>query len=171
MIHVPSRRRLVTYALLAGLLPLVAAGSVATAVPTKSASAASGPQGAAVTVISRGAFAHPFELNGPGMEVSAERKIEVAVIQVAFEPGGHTGWHTHLGPVLVTVTSGQVTHIMGDCSRHTYKVGQSFVEERRDLTIVRNTGNVAATVVGTFLVPVGATTLTPPAPAPRCTRN
>lgn len=170
MIRVPSRRRLMTYALLTGLLPLVATGSVAAA-PTDSAATTSGPQGATITVLSRGTFAHPFELEGPGMEVEAERSIDVAVVQVTFEPRGHTGWHTHRGPVLVTVTSGQVTHVMGDCSRHTYTVGQSFVEERRDLTIVRNTGDVTATVVGTFLVPVGATPLTPPAPAPRCTRG
>jgi quercetin dioxygenase-like cupin family protein len=168
VIRFPDPRGLVTYTLLTGLLPLVAAGSVSGGAHTSSAASTLGPQGATVTVISRGTTEHPFELKGPEMKVSAKRRIDVAVVQIALEPGGHTGWHTHLGQVVATVTAGQVTRVTSNCSRHTYTAGESFVEERRDLTIVRNTGDDTATVVGTFLVPVGATALTPPAPAPLC---
>ena len=172
MIHGPRRRRFIATALLTGLSPLVTAGSVALATPTEPATTDSGPHGATVTLLSRGTIAKPFEIESAGIEVEAERVIDVAVIQVTFEPGGATGWHVHHGPVLVTVTAGEVTHIRRNCKRHTYTVGQSFLENGpRDLTNVRNLGGVTATVVGTFLVPTGASPLTPPAPAPRCAKS
>jgi hypothetical protein len=34
---------------------------------------------------------------------------DVYVIQNTWPPGAHTGWHTHPGPSLVTVTSGTLT--------------------------------------------------------------
>ena len=172
MIREPRRRRFLAYALLTGLVPLVTAGSVAAAEPAEHKTTDSGPHGATVTLISRGTMAKPFEVESADIEVEAERIIDVAVIRVTFEPGGSTGWHVHHGPVLVTVTAGEVTHIKRNCKRHTYTVGQSFTENGpRDLTIVRNLGGVTATVVGTFLVPTGANPLTPPAPAPRCAKS
>ena len=172
MIHKPRRRRFIAYALLTGLFPLITASSIAGAAPTEPTTTNSGPHGATVTLLSRGTMAKPFEVESADIEVEADRIIDVAVIQVTFEPGGATGWHVHHGPVLVTVTAGKVTHIKRNCKRHTYTVGQSFTENGpRDLTNVRNLGKVPATVVGTFLVPTGANPLTPPAPAPRCAKK
>jgi hypothetical protein len=78
-------------------------------------------------------------------------------VHVTFQPGGSTGWHTHPGPALVTVKTGQLTP---------HRAGQTFLEYGpRDVNLTRNeTAAVTETVV-TFLLPVGAP-ITVDAPAP-----
>src|SRR5207253_1514733 len=46
-----------------------------------------------------------------------------------WPPGGSTGWHTHPGHSLITVTAGTVTAYEGndpDCKPHVYTVGMGF---------------------------------------------
>ena len=42
-------------------------------------------------------------------ELKAKSAFDLAVSRVVFQPGGHSGWHTHPGPVLIQVLSGVVT--------------------------------------------------------------
>ena len=75
---------------------------------------------------------HPAVASKLGLP--AVRKVagaEFAVQQVTIAPGGTTGWHTHPGPALVLVKSGEFTLYDGDdkdCHGTTYKAGQSFVD-------------------------------------------
>ena len=90
-------------------------------------------------------------------------------MHVTFQAGGSTGWHTHPGPALVTVKTGQLTlHRAKGCTTRTFSAGQTFLEfGPRDVNLTRNeTGGVTETVV-TFLLPVGAP-ITVDAPAPPC---
>lgn len=152
-----------------GLLPLVTASSIASAAPTKSVSADEGPHGVAFTLLSRGSTAKPFDVHAGGVELEAKRAIDVAVVHVTLDPRGATEWHVHAGPVVVTVTAGAVTHVDRNCRRHTYNMGQSFIEEGPgDLAIVRNLGRTTAEVVAAFFAPTGTNPLTIPAPAPPC---
>ena len=72
----------------------------------------------------------------PGVAASfglpAARKVpaaDFAVQQVTVAPGGATGWHTHAGPAIVLVKSGDFT-LYDDkgCTGTTFKAGQSFVD-------------------------------------------
>lgn len=80
-----------------------------------------------------------------------------------FAPGGSSGWHTHPGPSLVTVTAGTVTEYDGDdpsCTPHVYSAdgANSFVDVGGGAVhLIRNEGTVEARTVVVQLVPAGAT--------------
>src|SRR5215217_240139 len=69
-----------------------------------------------------------------------------------FAPGGgSSGWHTHPGPSLITVTAGTVTVYDGDdpsCTPHVYSAGDpmnGFVDVGGgDVHLIRNEGAVEA---------------------------
>lgn len=63
---------------------------------------------------------------------------DVGVDLLVVKPGGQSGWHTHAGPTLVTVTRGSITWQDGvDCSVRTYSAGQSFIERANHPHLVR----------------------------------
>jgi hypothetical protein len=72
-------------------------------------------------------------------------------------PGGTTGWHSHPGPVLVTVKSGELTLIYADdtsCTGRTYGAGESFVDRGDEIVhtaINRAPANLE--LWATYLVP------------------
>jgi len=78
-----------------------------------------------------------------------------------WEPGGTTGWHTHPGHSLVTVTAGTVTNYDGDdpsCSPKVYTVGMTFVDHGGEHShLVRNEGFIEARTIAVQLIPAGAT--------------
>jgi hypothetical protein len=79
-----------------------------------------------------------------------------------FTPGGSSGWHTHPGPSLVTVTLGSVTAYDGDdpsCTPHVYSANgmNSFVDVGGGAVhLIRNEGTEEARTVVVQLVPAGA---------------
>jgi quercetin dioxygenase-like cupin family protein len=69
---------------------------------------------------------------GDGLQVAdAPDAGEVVVQRIVIGAGGHTGWHTHPGPVIVLVKSGALTYISANdtsCEGRTYEAGDSFVD-------------------------------------------
>ena len=52
---------------------------------------------------------------------------DVYVIRNTFAAGGSSGWHTHPGPSLITVTKGEITAYEGDdrkCRPKDYRAGE-----------------------------------------------
>jgi quercetin dioxygenase-like cupin family protein len=84
---------------------------------------------------------------------------DVYVQTNTWAPGGSTGWHTHPGHSLITVTAGTVTSYEGDdpdCKPHTYTVGTGFVDPGGGhVHIVRNEGDVPAQTIAVQLIPAG----------------
>jgi quercetin dioxygenase-like cupin family protein len=78
-----------------------------------------------------------------------------------WQPGGTSGWHTHPGHSLITVTAGSVTAYEGDdpaCTPHVYTPGMSFVDEGGDhVHVVRNEGFTEARTITVQVIPAGAT--------------
>jgi hypothetical protein len=76
-----------------------------------------------------------------------------------WQPGGSTGWHTHPGHSLITVTAGAVTAYEGDdpdCKPHVYTVGMGFVDPGAGhVHIIRNEGTVEAQTVAVQIIPAG----------------
>lgn len=104
---------------------------------------------------------HPAAASAFGLP--AARRVaaaDFAVQQVTIGPGGTTGWHTHPGPALVLVRSGEFTLYGSNagCAATTYRAGQSFVDAGfGNVHIGRNeapAGNVELYVV--YLTPAGA---------------
>lgn len=87
-------------------------------------------------VFVRANFADPtdikFKVKGGGQEVIHVPDAEQTVMQqIVIGPGGHTGWHSHPGPVVVLIKSGTMSFYDGDdpgCTERTYSAGQAFVD-------------------------------------------
>jgi quercetin dioxygenase-like cupin family protein len=103
-----------------------------------------------------------------GIELSAKRRIDVAVAHLTFQPGSSTGWHRHPGPTVVTITTGELTVTDGKCRSRTYQAGETFVEEGPPRHVAVNTADTATETIVTFFVPRGAPALSTPASAPKC---
>lgn len=53
----------------------------------------------------------------------------IVVARITAQPGAQFPWHTHPGPVMVTVANGEVTYInANDCVERVYPAGTSFVD-------------------------------------------
>ena len=87
-------------------------------------------------------------------------------------PGGTSGWHTHPGHSLITVTAGAVTAYEGDdvsCTPKVYTVGMTFVDEGGDhVHVLRNEGTVEARTITVQLIPAGAPRRVDAAGSPGC---
>jgi quercetin dioxygenase-like cupin family protein len=77
-----------------------------------------------------------------------------------WAPGGTSGWHTHPGHSLITVTAGSVTAYEGDdssCTPKVYSVGETFVDPGGDhVHVLRNETSVEARTITVQLIPAGA---------------
>lgn len=78
-----------------------------------------------------------------------------------WQVGGTTGWHTHPGHSLVTVTAGAITNYDSDdptCTGKVYTKGMTFVDHGGDHAhLIRNEGFVEASTTAVQLIPAGAT--------------
>jgi hypothetical protein len=87
-------------------------------------------------------------------------------------PGGTSGWHTHPGHSLITVTAGAVTAYEGDdasCTPKVYTVGMTFVDPGGDhVHVLRNEGTVEARTITVQLIPAGAPRRIDAAGSPGC---
>ena len=62
------------------------------------------------------------------MTVDIADATNVAVTRMTFQPGAQAPWHTHAGPVIVSVVEGELRYVMADCSEHSYPAGTAFVD-------------------------------------------
>ncbi len=134
-----------------------------------------------------GAFHIRSKANGYDVEIKAKSNTDIVVANITVTPRGHSGWHSHPGPVLVIVKTGVITFYHannrngdnrngdnrnGDdqkCSRTVYPAGTAFIEVGGDVGLARNEGSIDATVTATFFVPAGAgTRIDQPAPGGNC---
>jgi hypothetical protein len=83
---------------------------------------------------------------------------------ITIAAGGTTGWHSHPGPVLVTVKSGSLTVVYANdssCEGTTYTAGQSFIDfGKANIHTALNKGPVPTELWATYIVP-GAAGTTP----------
>src|SRR5438309_8081408 len=49
-----------------------------------------------------------------GVIFKTKRLSDVYVVRNVIVPGGHTGWHSHPGPSIISVVSGQATEYRSD---------------------------------------------------------
>jgi quercetin dioxygenase-like cupin family protein len=141
------RRALLLVALGASVLALVVAAALATP-----------PSGATTTLITRATLGE-FKAKNDGIKVqSLRRSADIAIVKVAIEPGGSTGWHHHPGVGPAAVKSGAVTFYDARCHKTVYEAGEGFLESHDKPMLVRNEGDVKAVFYVTFIIP----TRTPP---------
>ncbi len=113
---------------------LVFVGVVAVSVVAVAAVLTPGSGVLSAPVFARASFADPtdirFTIGGHSHEViNVNNAKETVMQQIVIAPGGHTGWHTHPGPAVVLVKSGQVSFYEEDCTFRTYSAGQAFMDK------------------------------------------
>jgi len=116
-------------------------------------------------VLARASFADPtdlkFKIKGQSQEVIQVNNAQETVIQqVIIAPGGHTGWHSHPGPVVVLIKSGQMSFYDSEdptCTARTYSAGEAFIDSGQGhVHIARNEGSVNLELWATYFdVPAG----------------
>jgi hypothetical protein len=144
-------------ALLAGLAVLaIAAAALAT--PNSNFSTVQISKGlfGEINVKSNEALPHQVKLKTKG-------DSDVYIVENTVAPGGHSGWHYHPGPSLITVKSGTATFYDGDdptCTGRVFEAGTGVVDDSVDgshVHLLRNNGNVPLVTVTFQIVPAGAT--------------
>ncbi|HZP72425.1 MAG TPA: cupin domain-containing protein [Gaiellaceae bacterium] len=153
-----TRKRLLAVATIAALAAAVYAGSVLATLPvglstTQLAKATfSGGMVAGPKTMSSAAWAAAFKTTGAS---------DIYVVDNKLAPGGNTGWHSHPGPSLVLVVSGQVVNYVGSdpkCTPHPYGAGSGFVDPGDgEVHMLRNEGTVPAETIAVQFVPKGGT--------------
>jgi hypothetical protein len=136
---------------------------------------ASPPAGVTPTLIGRGTYqtlkvksdkTAPFEF-----EAEAKPEIDIVVRTHDYGVGGSTGWHTHPGPVFITVLEGEVTFYEFDdptCTPHVVRAGEGYVDTGRG-HIGRNESGAPAKDVTVLIAPVGGAFRGElPDPGPHC---
>jgi quercetin dioxygenase-like cupin family protein len=108
----------------------------------------------------RGGFtdgvAASIEITREGMDpitVDIADASNVAVTRMTFQPGAQAPWHTHAGPVIVSVVEGELVYVMADgCSEHSYPAGSAFVDPGRgNVHSAYNPTDGPTVLVNTFL--------------------
>ena len=113
------------------------------------------------TVQWQGSFA-PLNLNTRGNDFDVKMKtrddFDLFVVRNAIGIGGTSGWHTHPGPSLVTVTLGEITlYDAALCTPRHLGVGETFIDEGGDhVHLIRNESGAPAEASAVQIMPRGA---------------
>jgi Cupin domain len=154
---------------------LIAAMAVVTVGGLVAVTIASPPSGVTPTVLARGTyddFKMKTDPESPiDLQAKAKSPVDFVVRRHDYAVGSTTGWHSHPGPVFITVTQGELTYYLyddPDCTPHVVKAGQGIVDDGRG-HIVRNESGQPAQDVSVILAPVaGAFRGELAAPGPHC---
>lgn len=81
---------------------------------------------------------------GWGLKMKIKGDSDLYVVQNTWPVGAHSGWHTHPGPSLITILSGELTVYDADdptCTPTVYHAGDSFTDVGcGDVHLIRNEG-------------------------------
>ena len=123
------------------------------------------PSTAQSMLIGRATFDETVEVLRRGedhfsVKVKAKPALDVAVQVIDFQPGAHSGWHSHPGPVFISVVSGTMTFYESDapsCTPTVRHAGTGFLDVGDHAHIARNEDPlVPARNVVTYFAPQGA---------------
>jgi hypothetical protein len=125
--------------------------------------------GSTSTAVGRATFGEAFKVKrmavGQGssnwqVEMQAKPNLDIATQIIDFPPGAHSGWHSHPGPVFISVVQGTMTFYESDdptCQPTVRHAGEGFLDVGEHAHIARNEDQtVAARNVVTYLAPQGA---------------
>jgi len=90
------------------------------------------------------------------VELKTKGMWTARILHFHIAPDGHTGWHSHPGPVFVMIKSGTMTLEQSDGSIAVYPAGTGFVEDPDRVHIARNEGDVELEFDAFILIPLGA---------------
>jgi hypothetical protein len=125
--------------------------------------------GSTSTLVGRATFQDAFKVKRKAalgsareweVEVEAKPSLDIATQVIDFPPGAHSGWHSHPGPVFISVVTGTMTFYESDdpaCEPTVRHAGEGFLDVGDHAHIARNEDpTVPARNVVTYLAPAGA---------------
>jgi hypothetical protein len=132
--------------------------------------------GVTANLIGRGSYlpfrvkSHPHSL--VDFDANAKSPVDIVIREHTYQPGGSTGWHTHPGPVFITVLEGTLTFYEYDdptCTPRVVWAPYGYVDTGRG-HIARNETGQSAKDVSVILAPWGGGAFREelPAPGPHC---
>jgi len=128
-----SRTKLVLL-LVASALPVIAAG-VALATPG---------EGNVGTLLSRGSNSDEVKIHTDQTKFKTRGPTDILVVTQTWQPGGHSGWHSHSGLILFTLKSGTLSIFDRNCNAREISAGEAFVEPVGEPMEVKNYGTTPA---------------------------
>lgn len=118
--------------LMSAAIVVAAATALATAVLATPGSGTTG------VVAARAAFADVIDLKFSIRDdyrgsdnIQVRNAGDTIMQQITFDQGGYSGWHSHPGPAVVLVASGELTFYDGDdesCTGRTFSAGQALID-------------------------------------------
>jgi quercetin dioxygenase-like cupin family protein len=93
------------------------------------------------------------------LKLKTKADSDVYVTRNAIAVGGQSGWHTHPGPSLITVTIGEITVYEADlCTPVHYSAGEGSIDlGSGHVHLIRNESGAAAETVVVQIIPKDAT--------------
>ena len=141
--------------LVAGFVLMVAIAGTASGTP---------PVGSATTIALNtgtvnGAVNMPANV---GVKLITTASVDVVQTNSTAAAGWSSGWHSHNGPVIVSIKSGTLTVYSSACAGVTYGPGQAagsaFVEPPNRPVLARNEGTTSVEWFTTQIIPTGSAT-------------
>lgn len=139
-----------------------AIGAVVVAVLSGAITWATPGSGTVSTLVGRATFEDAFKVKREDhateweMEAEAKPNLDLAVQVIDFAAGSHSGWHSHPGPVFISVVAGTMTFYDSDdpaCEPIVRTAGQGFLDVGDHAHIARNESGAAARNVVTYFAP------------------
>ena len=119
------------------------------------------PVGVTPTVIGRGTYpaftVEAADARALKFSSAAAAPVDIVVRTHDYVPGSSTGWHTHPGPVFITVVEGTLTFYEYHdraCTPKVVSKGQGYVDSGHG-HVARNESGAPARDVSVILAPVG----------------
>lgn len=142
----------------------MAAAALATSAMTTAPAQATPSSGFSTEQLAKGVY-EPMQLTADkdgkwDLQLRTKDSSDVYVVRNTIAPGGFSGWHTHPGPSLITVTSGEITIYEGDglCQPRVYGVGDGAIDlGSGHLHNIKNEGTASAVTVVVQIISEGAT--------------
>jgi len=94
------------------------------------------------------------------VKIDTKDTSDIYVTRNAIDINGQSGWHSHPGPSLITVTVGEITAYDSTdplCSPKRYRAGEGFVDEGDHAHLLRNESGAPAETVAVQFLAAGST--------------
>jgi quercetin dioxygenase-like cupin family protein len=93
------------------------------------------------------------------VKIEAKQGVSIATQTITFEPGHKSGWHSHPGPVFISVKQGTMSFYDDHCNRIVRTAGEGFLDVGDDEHFAINETDTTAINVVTYFVPPDQTQL------------